>query len=232
MGDDLRQGPQITPLRLAHSLESLRPTLHNGPGWRIGIWVQGCSLLCTDQCLNPHFLASDGGYLYKSAEVTAAILRVASIDFRPVEGVTVLGGEPTDQAVALVPVLHDLQEAGFTTMVYTGSTLSALRLRGEPAIDALLAATDLLVDGPFIPKLYDESLPWRGSRNQRIHCLTQRYDDAALTAAYDRQGKGYSISVGTDSILSVSGLQERAAAKDIELGCLHFITREGMAHHG
>ena len=97
-----------TLLRLAHALATLRPTAHNGPGWRIGIWVQGCRLLCTDRCLNPSFLAVEGGYQHEPAEVAGVIVRVARSDSRPVEGITVLGGEPTEQAEAPVPLLHSL----------------------------------------------------------------------------------------------------------------------------
>ena len=37
-----------------------------------------------------------------------------------------------------------------------------------PVITELLKVTDLLVDGPFLLAEKDESLPFRGSRNQRI----------------------------------------------------------------
>lgn len=203
-------------LRLGHTLRTLHPMLHNGPGWRIGLWVQGCSLLCTDRCLNPHLLIPKGGHRYAVPEVARAVLRAAAESAEPVEGVSVLGGEPTDQAVPLSFLLRAVKQEGLTTMVYTGHTLEALRRRGGETIRTLLGEIDLLVDGPFVPKLYDATLAWRGSANQQIHCLTGKYSPEGLARAFQAQGKGYSISIRAGDVVAISGLQERDGAADIE----------------
>ena len=38
----------------------------------------------------------------------------------------------------------------------------------DEAARALLDATDVLVDGPFVQALHSHDLQWRGSRNQRL----------------------------------------------------------------
>jgi anaerobic ribonucleoside-triphosphate reductase activating protein len=208
--------PTADRLRLGHPLSSLRPTLHNGPGWRIGLWLQGCSLRCTRNCLSPHLLDAGGGFLAPVAEVAAALRDTAAASARPVEGVTVLGGEPTDQAEALASLLESLRADGLSTMVYSGHTLASLRRQANKALERLLATTDLLVDGPFVERLYRDDLAWRGSSNQQIHCLTGRYSPAELERRFERQGKGYSIKVSPRGGISVSGFQTRAAASEVE----------------
>lgn len=202
-------------LRLATPLDGLRATLHNGPGWRISVWVQGCSLRCTTDCLNPHMLDPTGGYAVTVSDVVASLLETACDEGRPVEGITLLGGEPTEQADGAAELFERLQGEGWSTMLYSGYTLEALRRRG-PAVGRLLADTDLLVDGPFLPERYREDLAWRGSDNQRIHCLTTRYSAEALDAAFREQGKGFSLDFRADGTMSASGLQRRDAAAEME----------------
>lgn len=199
---------------LGHGLESLRPTLHNGPGWRVPLWVQGCRLRCTELCLNPHYLSEHGRHEAEPRALADAVLRTADGDGMPVEGVTVLGGEPMEQAEELAVFLRAVREAGLSTMVYSGYTLAALR--ALPGNGATLDAIDLLIDGPFVASRYDDTLAWRGSSNQRIHRLSERYSAADLDEAFARQRKGFSVHVSGDGRLTVSGLQERAGASRVE----------------
>lgn len=203
-------------LRLGHPLDTLRASLHNGPGWRVSLWVQGCSLLCTANCLNPHYLPAEGGFTYAIPEVLQAILAAARCSPERCEGVTVLGGEPTDQIEPLTALLEAAQAAGLSTMVYTGLTIEALRRAYAARAEALLRATDLLKDGPFVEGKYAPDLQWRGSANQRLHCLSPRYTPESLAAAFGEQGKGYSILLSPTGTISLSGLQNRAAAHHAE----------------
>ena len=201
-------------LRLGHPLTALRPALHNGPGWRIGLWVQGCVLRCTRECLSPHLLDPDAGLAFPIDDVTRAILDVARTAAVPVEGLTVLGGEPTEQAAALHPLFAAARAAGLSTMLYSGHTLENLQLQSS-AVTALLALTDLLVDGPYLPEQSHQTLPWRGSANQRLIPLSARYDEPSLARAAAEQGKAFSFSMSADGSLSLSGLQERGPAADL-----------------
>ena len=51
---------------------------------------------------------------------------------------------------------------------YTGYLFEAIQAKGDPAWEALLWETDVLVDGPFLQAEKTYGLPFRGSRNQRL----------------------------------------------------------------
>ncbi len=94
-----------------------------------------------------------------------------------IEGLSILGGEPFHQAEGLSELACQAQSLGFGVMVYTGYTLEALQARADPAVDRLLSATDLLVDGPYVEAKRSARRSWLGSDNQRLHYLSERYRD-------------------------------------------------------
>jgi anaerobic ribonucleoside-triphosphate reductase activating protein len=98
-----------------------------------------------------------------------------------IEGISLLGGEPFAQAAGAADLATIVREADLGVMIYSGFTLAELRTRGETDIDRLLAATDLLVDGPYIREQPETRRRWIGSANQQIHFLSDRYhpDDPA-----------------------------------------------------
>lgn len=63
-----------------------------------------------------------------------------------------------------------MKAEGKGILVYTGYLFETLleRSQDEPEILRLLAASDFLIDGPFLLKQKDLTLKFRGSRNQRI----------------------------------------------------------------
>lgn len=140
-----------------------------GPGRRFAVWVQGCRLRCAG-CCNPDMLPFEGGTVTRVDVLAARVFQTAGI-----EGVTMLGGEPFDQASAVARLARRVRNAGLSVMVFSGYRLEELEARGCEATNALLDATDLLVDGPFIAALPETRRRWIGSSNQRMHFLTGRY---------------------------------------------------------
>ena len=65
----------------------------------------------------------------------------------------------------------------YGVIVYTGSTYEELLECEEPGVSKLLSQTDILIDGRYIEEL-DDGLPYRGSSNQRILLLSDRYKDS------------------------------------------------------
>ena len=57
---------------------------------------------------------------------------------------------------------------GKTVWTYTGYTYEQILHKNDPDWNALLAETDVLVDGPFLEKEQSYELHFRGSRNQRL----------------------------------------------------------------
>lgn len=155
-------------LRIAQIVEA---TEAEGPGKRFAVWLQGCPLRCPG-CCNPGMLPFEGGEAV-SAEALAA--RVALHD---VEGITLLGGEPFAQAGPAASLCELVKARGASVMVFSGFTLEELHARGDEATERLIAACDLLVDGPYDRDRPEGRRRWIGSENQRMHFLTDRYEPA------------------------------------------------------
>lgn len=151
-----------------------------GPGRRYAIWVQGCPMRCPG-CCNPELLPFAGTRGASGTPRTVAALheRVLAAHARsPLEGVSLLGGEPFAQAPALAVLAERLRDAGLGIMVYSGFRLDELEAKinaDEPGIARLLAATDLLVDGRYERERPDHVRRWIGSTNQRMHFMSDRY---------------------------------------------------------
>lgn len=143
----------------------------NGPGRRSVIWVQGCGKSCVN-CCNPSFLPADGGHPYTPGELVSHIADHTR-RFADIEGITFSGGEPFDQAPALLKAAELFRSHGLTLMAYTGYPVSELRQKSPPAA-ALLGTLDILVDGEYVESLACSRL-WRSSFNQTVHFLTPRY---------------------------------------------------------
>jgi anaerobic ribonucleoside-triphosphate reductase activating protein len=183
------------PLRIAHAVER---TDVEGPGRRAAVWVQGCSIRCAG-CFNPHTWPAEGG-----TPVDPLVLadRLLGDD---VEGITFLGGEPFDQAVAVAVVARRFRLAGRSVMTVTGHPYERLRDGGAPGWADLLAATDLLVDGPYDRSRPELHRPWTGSANQRFIHLTERYRDRLG----DAPPATVEVRIRPDGTVFVNGMADR-----------------------
>lgn len=150
-------------LRVARILHA---TSAEGPFLRTAVWVQGCSIRCRG-CINPHLFPFDGGTTVAAIDVVADAVEAGS------EGITLLGGEPFDQAEPVTELARAAQGAGLGIICFTGYEHEPLTQIPEAA--ALLEHIDLLVDGPYIADRPESSRSLVGSRNQRFLHLTDRY---------------------------------------------------------
>ena len=154
----------LPTLRIAHVV---RDTQSEGPGRRTAIWVQGCTIRCPG-CCNPELFTTRGGTERRIEELVA--------EAEGMEGITVVGGEPFEQASGLAALVHALPEHQ-SVMVFSGYRLEELQARGCAGTERALAGIDVLVDGRYDAALPDASRRWIGSTNQRVHFLTDRYGD-------------------------------------------------------
>ncbi|MCL1880331.1 MAG: anaerobic ribonucleoside-triphosphate reductase activating protein [Actinomycetia bacterium] len=137
----------------------------DGPGIRFALFVQGCRRRCPG-CHNPGSQSLTGGQLV-SAEALLAQVRANPL----LAGVTLSGGEPFDQAAALLPFAERLRAElpHLNVWAYSGYLYEELACEApSPAARSLLELVDVLVDGPFKDDLRSLELPWRGSDNQRL----------------------------------------------------------------
>lgn len=140
----------------------------NGPGRRFVIWFQGCPLRCRG-CFNPEFHEESGGFTVETGSLIETILSIKD----KIEGVTFTGGEPLAQGEELVNLASAVKSMDLTLVCFTGYEIEEI-LEGRTSWKELLQFIDILIDGRYVE---EESAPllWRGSRNQRVHFLTDRY---------------------------------------------------------
>lgn len=174
--------PAIDPTSATVNVALAVPSTEaEGPGKRYALWVQGCPLLCPG-CCNPEMLSARERERRSVDDVVADL--VAARDTHGIEGLSLLGGEPTRQARALRHVARAAHDAGLSVMVFSGYTLSELRDEGDADVLALLDDTDLLVDGRYVEAQRTTRRRYIGSDNQVLHFLTDRYrsDDPRFAA--------------------------------------------------
>jgi len=152
---------------LLDSVDAAVSTL--GPGPAVGIWVQGCGRACPE-CASEHTWSTSGGALADTDDVAAWI------DASPHRHLTLSGGEPMDQAPALVELIDTIRRRrDWIVTCYSGFVLESLRRDVRPGTAALVDRLDLLIDGPYRAE-HHAPLRWRGSTNQRLHRLTDRVE--------------------------------------------------------
>ncbi len=142
-----------------------------GPGKRLGIWLQGCSIGCKG-CVSQDTWERDPG---RDMTVRQLLDWCRNTTAGIFDGVTISGGEPFDQARALAALLDDLirwrtsGKLDFDILCYSGYPLSTLQKNHAE----LLAKLDAL-----IPEPYADARPlthiWRGSSNQPLVPLSER----------------------------------------------------------
>jgi anaerobic ribonucleoside-triphosphate reductase activating protein len=149
-----------------------------GPGHRFAVWLQGCALRCPG-CCNPEMFAFERGTAMTVDALAARILATPGI-----EGLSLLGGEPTSQPGPAAELCERVRAAGLSIMLFSGYTLAELKAQARPEVDRLLATVDLLVDGRYEKDQPETKRRWIGSRNQVMHFLTARYspDEPQFTA--------------------------------------------------
>jgi len=192
----------MTTLRVSRIEPATRA---EGPGTRWAIWAQGCSIGCAG-CCNPHTWDLDAGTTFATEELIERMLAA------PVEGITLLGGEPFDQAESMAAIAQAAQDARRGVMTFTGYRHEVLRRSARPGWTSLLAATDLLVDGPYLRDRRDTARPWVGSSNQRFIHLTDRYRLLSFDADRDR----VEVRIRRDGAVAINGWPEGRLTSALE----------------
>ena len=189
-----------------------------GPGKRIGLWLQGCSIGCTG-CVSQDTWAADETFDTTVETVLDWCRKVAT---QGLDGVTISGGEPFEQPEALGALLDGLQawrsEAtlDFDVLAYSGMPLR--RLQRDHA--DLLARLDAIIPEPFVEK-QPVTHVWRGSGNQPLLALSERgqvrYADW-LGATAESQTKRMQIQVSDGRVWAI-GIPARGDMQALEGLC-------------
>jgi len=175
-----------------------------GPGKRTVVWLQGCTRSCPG-CMVPEFQP-----LVAREEILPESLALLVCSIEGIEGVTVSGGEPFLQAAALRRFLDSVRREGLSVMAYTGDLLEDLAASPSDDTRGLIGLIDILVDGPYRQDL-DGGEMWRGSSNQGIHFLTDRY--ATWEWVRDAKGRETEIMLGENGKYITAGIPAHRPAR-------------------
>jgi len=154
-------------IRISHYIDSTKVL---GPFQRSALWVNGCCFSC-DGCL--------AGEMNSKEPLVMPVDQLASVflSYKETEGITISGGEPFLQAEALTGLIDLIRnQRDYGVIIYSGFTYEELKEKGadRKAVQDLLEKTDILIDGRYKKEL-DDGRPFRGSANQRILLLSDRY---------------------------------------------------------
>lgn len=175
------------------------PVRNLGYGIRAGIWFQGCTIYCRG-CISRDTWSFDETHRRSIGDVLAWLNDLDS----PLDGITISGGEPTDQPGALKALLDALADRDDTAdvLMYSGRSTEVL----ERDFPWLWTRVDVVISDPFdATQMTDCAL--RGSANQRVHLLTdlarRRYPEERFEEMYSSQRQQMSINVDGRTIWMV-----------------------------
>lgn len=157
----------------------------NGEGLRVVLWLSGCSHKCKG-CQNPQTWDADSGISFDES-AKEELFRELDKDY--ISGLTLTGGDPLfesnlDDVLDLVNEFR-LSFPQKTIWLYTGFTFEnifckKLDVANIPYSNRLndihtcikrkkiISQCDVLIDGQYVDSQRDITLPYRGSRNQRL----------------------------------------------------------------
>lgn len=162
-----------------------------GPYKRLTIWFQGCNIYCKG-CCNPDYQALVPKNILSLDELIS-IIAEAKEKFG-IEGVTYSGGEPTLQQ-GLPQLTEEIHKIGLGVISFTGRNYEEVK-------DNLLGC-DAVLDGAFEADNKETRRRILGSANQRIICLTERYN--ACIENWFSQNEKKSVEVNVHSLIVANG---------------------------
>lgn len=143
-------------------LNILDCSIADGEGVRVVLFLSGCSHHCKG-CQNPESWNENNGMIF-TQESAEKLYKLLDRDY--IDGLTLSGGDPLfppnrDDVLTLCKSVKE-KFPNKTIWLYTGYTYEDVRKL------KIMNYVDVIVDGPFKLEERDITLPFRGSRNQRI----------------------------------------------------------------
>ena len=146
-----------------------KTSISNGLGFRVVLWCAGCTLQCKG-CFNKETWNFDAG---KPFDTKAKDYLFEQLNKPYIKGITFSGGHPLETANRgeILNLILDIKTKfpHKDIWLYTGYELTMYDFVIEnSATRTILNLCDVVVDGPYIAEQRDITLPFRGSKNQRL----------------------------------------------------------------
>ena len=137
----------------------------DGPGVRLVLYVSGCRHYC-EGCHNPSTFSFTTGKEYTQEVHDEVIEYLRNHDY--ISGVTLSGGDPMYSASDVEKLILDIRQEfpAISIWLYSGFTFE--QAMTQPEMRRVLNQCNVMVDGVFLQEERDVTLPFRGSRNQRL----------------------------------------------------------------
>lgn len=182
------------------------PIYNLGPGKRIGIWTQGCSLHCPG-CVSQSLWNPSHG---KAIEVERLAEQIAVVQSH-FDGITITGGEPFDQYRALLVFCALIKSlTDMTILVFSGYYLTELQ-RLYPD-QTFMRYIDYLVDGRY-ERQHHEDCNVRGSANQHIYAFEH---DTPVQRDALFSGQTWSVAMSDTGQIFLSGIPKHHDLQTLE----------------
>lgn len=177
------------------------PVTTLGPGRRLGIWFQGCSLRC-EGCISVDTWATA-----KTLIPIEQLMMTLSSYLPLIDGITISGGEPFDQFEALLAIVVQLRErTKVDILVYTGYAVEDI----TDQLQQIKPYIDVLISDPF-QRQSSQTLRLRGSDNQRLHCFTSQAVEkfAYYQQAVTTEDKVLDVMFDAEGVVWFAGIPRR-----------------------
>lgn len=149
----------------------------NGDGLRVVLWVAGCEHCCPG-CQNPVTWDINGGLEFDE-NAKREIFDELEKDY--VSGITLSGGDPlhTMNREDIGELINEISDRFPSKTIWLYSGYEWQDVKDLP----FMRRIDIMVDGPFVEKLKDNSIPWRGSSNQKVIDVKKSLEISKLVLA-------------------------------------------------
>lgn len=142
-------------------------SINEGLGLRAVIFISGCKHYCKG-CHNPESWNFNYGVEFDDKRQDEIIQSIKSNPL--IDGITFVGGDPffsaKDVSEFILKLRNEIPNLNIWT--YTGFTFEEILNSNNGDMIQLLYLSDVLVDGRYEEDQRDLSLPFRGSKNQKI----------------------------------------------------------------
>lgn len=175
------------------------PIYNLGPGTRIGIWVQGCSLKCKG-CISPSLWPTQNG---KNIDIEYLVRQLSKVQGR-FNGVTISGGEPFDQYESLIAFSAFIKKkTDFDIYSFSGYTIEELVSKFPDRL--FMNYLDYLLDGRYLLEKHENSNV-RGSTNQNLYKFEKGHPVLQQSFFASRY---WSINVTENNQVFMSGIPQK-----------------------